>query len=101
MAFDECPPYPAEREYILRSLERTERWLARCLTVKSRPEQALFAIVQGGVHEDLRERSLALTLPYDTLVSHWVDWRSVNPRRRCTRRWRSRPGVCPSTSPVT
>ncbi|MXV21338.1 tRNA guanosine(34) transglycosylase Tgt [Deinococcus xianganensis] len=66
MAFDECPPYPAEREYILRSLERTERWLARCLTVKSRPEQALFAIVQGGVHEDLRERSLELTLPYDT-----------------------------------
>ena len=66
MAFDECPPYPAEREYILRSLERTERWLARCLTVKSRPEQALFAIVQGGVHEDLRERSLALTLPYET-----------------------------------
>ncbi len=66
MAFDECPPYPAEREYILRSLERTERWLARCLTVKSRPEQALFAIVQGGVHEDLRERSLELTLPYNT-----------------------------------
>ncbi len=66
MAFDECPPYPAEREYILRSLERTERWLARCLNVKSRPEQALFAIVQGGVHEDLRERSLELTLPYDT-----------------------------------
>ncbi|GGB76689.1 tRNA guanosine(34) transglycosylase Tgt [Deinococcus soli (ex Cha et al. 2016)] len=66
MAFDECPPYPAEREYILRSLERTERWLTRCLNVKSRPEQALFAIVQGGVHEDLRERSLELTLPYDT-----------------------------------
>lgn len=66
MAFDECPPYPAEREYILRSLERTERWLARCLNVKSREEQALFAIVQGGVHEDLRQRSLDLTLPYNT-----------------------------------
>lgn len=66
MAFDECPPYPAERDYILRSLERTERWLARCLAVKSKPEQALFAIVQGGVHEDLRQRSLELTLPYET-----------------------------------
>lgn len=66
MAFDECPPYPAEREYILHSLERTERWLARCLNVKSREEQALFAIVQGGVHEDLRQRSLDLTLPYNT-----------------------------------
>ncbi|WP_198170683.1 tRNA guanosine(34) transglycosylase Tgt [Deinococcus arboris] len=66
MAFDECPPYPAERDYIQRSLERTERWLARCLKAKTRPEQALFAIVQGGVHQDLREQSLELTLPYDT-----------------------------------
>lgn len=66
MAFDECPPFPAERDYILRSLERTARWLERCLTVKSKPEQALFAIVQGGIHLDLRERSLELTLPFDT-----------------------------------
>ncbi|MBB5378895.1 queuine tRNA-ribosyltransferase [Deinococcus metalli] len=66
MAFDECPPFPAEREYIGSSLERTVRWLERCLTVKSRPEQALFAIVQGGIHLDLRERSLELTLPFHT-----------------------------------
>ncbi|WP_309571741.1 tRNA guanosine(34) transglycosylase Tgt [Deinococcus sp.] len=66
MAFDECPPFPAEREYIERSLERTVRWLERCLTIKSRPEQALFAIVQGGIHLDLRARSLELTLPFGT-----------------------------------
>ena len=66
MAFDECPPFPAERDYILRSLERTVRWLDRCLSVKSRPEQALFAIIQGGTQLDLRARSLELTLPFDT-----------------------------------
>ena len=66
MAFDECPPYPADREYIRRSLERTVRWLERCQIAKSREDQALFAIVQGGVHEDLRALSLELTLPFDT-----------------------------------
>ncbi|GGO35157.1 tRNA guanosine(34) transglycosylase Tgt [Deinococcus humi] len=67
MAFDECPPFPAEREYITQSLERTVRWLERCLTFKSREDQALFAIVQGGIHTDLRQRSLDLTLPFNTL----------------------------------
>ncbi len=66
MAFDECPPHPAEREYIRRSLERTVRWLERCQTVKTRGDQALFAIVQGGVHADLRHLSLDLTLPFET-----------------------------------
>lgn len=66
MAFDECPPFPAEREYIARSLERTVRWLERCLTFKSREDQALFAIVQGGIHADLRQQSLDLTLPFAT-----------------------------------
>ena len=66
MAFDECPPYPAERSYIQASLERTVRWLERCHTVKTREDQALFAIVQGGVHEDLRLQSLEATLPFAT-----------------------------------
>lgn len=66
MAFDECPPFPAEREYITQSLERTVRWLERCLAFKSREDQALFAIVQGGIHPDLRQQSLDLTLPFQT-----------------------------------
>lgn len=66
MAFDECPPFPAEKDYIRRSLQRTERWLARCLSAKTKPEQAIFAIVQGGIHEDLRQESLDLTLPFNT-----------------------------------
>lgn len=58
MAFDECAPYPAEREYVETSLERTTRWAERCLKAHKRPdEQALFGIVQGGVYRDLRERS--------------------------------------------
>ncbi|UQN07683.1 tRNA guanosine(34) transglycosylase Tgt [Deinococcus sp. QL22] len=67
MAFDECPPFPAERDYITRSLERTIRWLDRCLNVQKNDHQALFAIVQGGIHEDLRQHSLDLTLPFNTL----------------------------------
>lgn len=58
MAFDECPPYPAEREYVKASTERTYRWLKRCMKAHQHPkEQALFGIVQGGMHQDLREES--------------------------------------------
>lgn len=59
MAFDECPPIPAEYEYVKQSTERTSRWAERCLKAHNRPsEQALFGIVQGGVHKDLRKQSV-------------------------------------------
>jgi len=58
MAFDECAPWPAERDYVQRSLERTTRWLERCAKSHARPhEQALFGIVQGGTFADLRKQS--------------------------------------------
>jgi len=58
MAFDECPPFPAEYGYVKRSIERTSRWAERCLQAHARPEdQGLFAIVQGGEYEDLRKQS--------------------------------------------
>ncbi|MGC4375840.1 tRNA guanosine(34) transglycosylase Tgt [Fictibacillus sp. Mic-4] len=58
MAFDECPPYPAEFEYMKASVERTTRWAERCLNAHKRPEdQALFGIVQGGEYEELRKLS--------------------------------------------
>ena len=60
LAFDECTPYHADRDYTARSMERTHRWLGRCLDWHERegPErQAVFGIVQGGVHEDLRRES--------------------------------------------
>ena len=60
MAFDACPPYPAEYDYVKHSTERTSRWAERCLNAHARSdEQALFAIVQGGVFEDLRKQSAA------------------------------------------
>lgn len=56
MAFDECAP-PYDREYNERALARTHAWAERCLAVKTRVDQALFGIVQGGVFHDLREQS--------------------------------------------
>jgi len=56
MAFDQCPP-PYDRELNERALERTHAWAERCLKAKTRPDQALFGIVQGGVFEDLRKKS--------------------------------------------
>ena len=58
MAFDECAPYPADRDYVKRSLERTTRWLKRCKEYHQDVErQSLFGIMQGGVYPDLRRQS--------------------------------------------
>ncbi|MBX6394122.1 MAG: tRNA guanosine(34) transglycosylase Tgt [Alicyclobacillaceae bacterium] len=66
MAFDECPPYPADREYVLQSLERTLRWARRCQRAHRRPEdQALFGIVQGGMEFDLRRRAVEALVELD------------------------------------
>jgi len=56
MAFDECAP-PYDLEYNRLALERTHAWAARCKAAKSRPDQALFGIVQGGIFHDLRRHS--------------------------------------------
>jgi queuine tRNA-ribosyltransferase len=58
MVLDECVPYPSPYEYVKVSTERTSRWAERCLEVKREKDPALFAIVQGGVHRDLREKSV-------------------------------------------
>lgn len=57
MAFDECVEFPATRERVAASLERTTRWARRCLSVELQPHQHLFGIVQGGTFRDLRVRS--------------------------------------------
>ncbi|MDR7865237.1 MAG: tRNA guanosine(34) transglycosylase Tgt [Sporomusaceae bacterium] len=57
MAFDECVPYPADHAYAKASTERTTRWAERCLKTHTRKDQALFGIVQGGMHKDLRAMS--------------------------------------------
>lgn len=63
MAFDECPPHPATREYMQNSVDRTTRWLERCKKEMARlntledtinKNQMLFGINQGGTFEDIR-----------------------------------------------
>lgn len=55
MAFDECIEWPAERDRVATSTERTTRWLRRCIAARTQPERtALFGIVQGGTYDDLR-----------------------------------------------
>jgi len=58
MCFDECPAYPATYDYVKQSMEMTLRWAARCRQRHSREDQALFGIIQGGMHEELRLKSL-------------------------------------------
>jgi queuine tRNA-ribosyltransferase len=66
MAFDECPPYPATREEVEAATDRTQRWLERCIQAHQRPhDQALFPIVQGGVHLDLRATAAQALSQYD------------------------------------
>jgi queuine tRNA-ribosyltransferase len=57
LAFDECTPFHVERDYTARSMERTHRWLDRCIAWHREygpADQLLFGIVQGGIHRDLR-----------------------------------------------
>lgn len=56
MMLDECPPYPCTREEAAAAMERTHRWAPRNLAARGEG-QAIFGIVQGGVHEDLRTES--------------------------------------------
>jgi len=60
LAFDECTPFHATREYTARSMQRTHRWLERCQRFHRRhapAHQRLYGIVQGGVERDLRAES--------------------------------------------
>jgi len=59
MAFDQCPPYPCERSEVEEAVSRTLRWAQACRQAHTREDQALFGIVQGGMHEDLRIRCAA------------------------------------------
>ena len=63
MPLDECPPYPADRAYMTGSVDRTTRWLLRCVDKMAElnrrddtlnPSQMLFGINQGGIYEDIR-----------------------------------------------
>ena len=59
MAFDECPAATALHAYHLEALDRTTRWAQRCLDARTREDQAMFGIVQGGLSKDLRTEHAA------------------------------------------
>jgi queuine tRNA-ribosyltransferase len=65
MVLDECPPHDADYGYHAESLRRTARWAERCRTAHTREDQALFGIVQGGLHRELRLESLKRTVELD------------------------------------
>jgi queuine tRNA-ribosyltransferase len=63
MAFDECAPIHESKKYVEEAMERTHRWAERCkkeherIQKKKKIKQALFPIIQGGIHDDLRIKS--------------------------------------------
>lgn len=65
MAFDECTPYPADYDYVLKSVGLTSLWARRCMDHRKREDQALFGIVQGGMYRDLREKSASELVAMD------------------------------------
>lgn len=71
MAFDECPPFPAEKTYVKQSMEMTHRWLKRCKEQFDSTDplygykQYLFPIVQGGTFKDLRSQSAQIISEMD------------------------------------
>jgi queuine tRNA-ribosyltransferase len=65
MVLDECPPYPAEKQYVEDSLNLTLEWAKRARLYHKSDTQSLFGIIQGGVHKDLRERSMEEMIKMD------------------------------------
>ncbi len=65
MAFDECVPFPCTWKQAHDGVDRTLRWLDRCMKAHTREDQALFGIVQGSTFDDLRIRSAAETIQRD------------------------------------
>ena len=64
MAFDECSKPGVSYEYARKALERTQKWLVRCVDYHKNDNQVLFPIVQGNMFKDLRVKALKDILPY-------------------------------------
>ena len=73
MALDECPPGLSTREYLIPSIERTPRWAQRCIEAnRNKDRQGLFGIFQGGIYEDLREKSFEELYKMDEYFSGYA-----------------------------
>ncbi|MFN9972507.1 MAG: tRNA guanosine(34) transglycosylase Tgt, partial [Phycisphaerae bacterium] len=65
MCRDECPPSGESVDRIRAAVDRTTLWAKRCKQAQRRPDQALFGIIQGGIHRSMRERSAEALVPLD------------------------------------
>ncbi|MFH0768393.1 MAG: tRNA guanosine(34) transglycosylase Tgt [Chloroflexota bacterium] len=65
MVLDECPPYDASFEKVQGAMRRTHQWAERCQKAQKRSDQALYAIVQGGIFAELRHQSAAYLASLD------------------------------------
>ena len=67
MAFDWCAPFPCDYKTAKEAMERTHRWLERCVKAKTSTNQALFPICQGAFYDDLRKESAAFVSSIDAV----------------------------------
>lgn len=65
MAFDECAPYPCEKDYAVAAMNRTHEWAKRS-QASADPDQAFFGIVQGSTYQDLRVKSAEFIASLDS-----------------------------------
>lgn len=77
MQLDQCVGYPAERKKVERGVELSSAWAERCFKAHTRPDQALFGIVQGGMHLDLRKRSIEHLESIDDFPGYGIGGYSV------------------------
>jgi queuine tRNA-ribosyltransferase len=90
MVLDECPPHTVSEREAAASWSRTRSWAERSLAARRRPERtALFGIVQGGVHRELRERAAAelAALPFDGFAIGGVSVGEPEAERRAVVEW--------------
>ena len=71
MQLDQCTPYPCEKSLVAHAVRRSALWAHRCRQVQRNEQQALFAIVQGGVFLDLRMESVARLLEIDSQIGRF------------------------------
>ena len=77
MQLDQCAGYPASRAFVERAVELSGSWARRCWQAHTRHDQALFGIVQGGMHMDLRLRSLRYLLDAGDFPGYGIGGYSV------------------------
>ena len=65
MAFDECAPYPCEKDYAVQAMNRTHEWAKRSMDSHD-SNQAFFGIIQGSVYQDLRAQSAQFIASLDS-----------------------------------